>query len=612
MRKPILFLVALFSLSLHAGEWGSRGVSRAFLVDGDRLFAADGRGVSVYDVSTATPRRLAVAIGDDETRDVALSGSTLVAATARGIDRFAVAANGSLSRLDSFRDIRDVTAVAANAQLIAAVTGTNVTLYNPSFTRVQLLRFAAPVRAIEFVGGLLYVAVVDTAIFVYDPATGEQLADLPVDATDFARAGSILWASSLSQGLVALDVTTPAEPQIIGRTQPGTLKLNAVAASGSRVYALTLPDVVHVFNAANPADVIEASTMREWAHTIAAKDARLFLAGTRIDAEGLPYETGVPLRVYDAANVAALRVAGQFDDLAGPVTGAWTDGSIALVVDAPYLRVLDVSKTAEPRELASVFVPDIQDKIRVKNGMAILYGRSNVNFVDVSDPYAPKYLGTWDGLGHPRGAAAFLRDTIVEANETGGLHIVDYSNPGAPRLIAWRIWHYHDVAASDDVVYVMELQSFLTMDLSDRTKVVLAETRNVAGYEQLDTVPPSSPAPQYLVWRGVNHLMLLTLEDPLHPKEWARIDVQQPQVIGTTASSIFVSLDGAISRIELSDPSLNPVETGWRVLAPQQLAAAGEKVVVADRYSVRVFGPDTAPPPPPPSAKPPKRRASRH
>src|SRR6185436_18199380 len=98
-------------------------VSRSFLVDGNRLFAADNRGVSVYDISTDTPRRVAVATGDDETRDLALQGSTLLVATARGIDRFAVAPNGALARGETFRDLRDVTNIAASADRIAAVSG---------------------------------------------------------------------------------------------------------------------------------------------------------------------------------------------------------------------------------------------------------------------------------------------------------------------------------------------------------------------------------------------------------------------------------------------------------------------------------------------------------
>jgi hypothetical protein len=45
-----------------------------------------------------------------------------------------------------------------------------------------------------------------------------------------------------------------------------------------------------------------------------------------------------------------------------------------------------------------------------------------------------------------------------------------------------------------------------------------------------------------------------------------------------------------------------------------QISASGDKVVVADRFALRIFGPDTAPPKPQPQPEPPKslrRRAGR-
>src|SRR6266550_1728359 len=54
--------------------------------------------------------------------------------------------------------------------------------------------------------------------------------------------------------------------------------------------------------------------------------------------------------------------------------------------------------------------------------------------------------------------------------------------------------------------------------------------------------------------------------------------------------------------------SLSFQPTGARVVAPSQISAANGKIVVADRYALRVFGPDSAPPSPPPAAG--KRRAA--
>jgi hypothetical protein len=159
----------------------------------------------------------------------------------------------------------------------------------------------------------------------------------------------------------------------------------------------------------------------------------------------------------------------------------------------------------------------------------------------------------------------------------------------------------------------MQLNTFLVLDVTDRTRIVDRQIIAVAGYAQLDTVPPNSGAPEFLVWRGLDHLMILSLaEDRFNPKEIARIPMASPGVLGTSATSFFVTTDGVLSRIDLAD--LTAIhETGMRVSAPMQISVAGEKVVVADRYSVRVYGPDTAPPPPPPKPAPPsRRRAARH
>jgi hypothetical protein len=58
---------------------------------------------------------------------------------------------------------------------------------------------------------------------------------------------------------------------------------------------------------------------------------------------------------------------------------------------------------------------------------------------------------------------------------------------------------------------------------------------------------------------------------------------------------------------DLTNPFLDT--TTMHVIAPQQIATANGKVVVADRYSVRVFGPQTTAPPPQPPAR---RRVASH
>ena len=608
MRKILLLLFLSVPLLAQGGIWGERGISRRFVLRGDVLYAADGRGVSVYDVSTAAAiRRIDVESGDAESYDLALVGDTdLVLATSAGLDRFSIHADGTLVRRGTTAVEGGVTHVAAsNGTVVAAADQTLLILERTgdAWTVVNQRLFSASIRALAMNGSLAYVAVERTSIFAIDTNTGESAGSIPVDALDLAISGSTLWAAADIRGLFAIDVATR---EIVSVTGNGTYRFSEVAATGSRVYAIEAPDRVHVFDAVKLTEPRLAGMITDWANVIAASGTRLFLAGAIIDEENLPFETGVPVRVYDVANAAAPAIAGEYKDLAGPISGVWTDGSIAYVIDAPYLRILDVSKTAEPREISSIVVPKLQDWIRVKNGMAVNYGRVLVNLIDVSSPLRPKVIASWHTQGHAPSTAALARDTFVEANGHSGLHVVDYSNLAQPVQISGRIFHYFDMTAGDDAIYAIQQATFLTMDLTDRRQVV-DRTVHSGQFFQLDTLPANSVSPHHVALRSAQALLLYSLEDRFAPRLIATIPMKEPGLFGTSDTSVYVTKDGALQRLDLADPT-HFTPTDMAVTSPMQISVAGEKVVIADRYRLRVYGPDTAQPP----AEPVRRRAIRH
>jgi hypothetical protein len=351
----------------------------------------------------------------------------------------------------------------------------------------------------------------------------------------------------------------------------------------------------------------ELTTLRDWAGVAVADASRLFVAGSILDAEKKIYATGAAVRAYDAGTLALI---GEVRDLAGPVSGVWTDGSIAMVVDPPYFRVLDVSKTESPREIASLRIEDAQESVRVKNGLAIVYGRAKVHLIDVTNIYRPRYLGTWDTQGHPPSAAAIAGDTIVEANEHSGMHVLDYTDPAQPVQIAGRIFHYHDAAAGDDAAYLLMRSTTITVDLRDRTRVVTTRVDvTPLNYLQIDTVPPNAAFPRALVLRSTTGISIMSLvENRFVPTPVTIIPFAQPGLFGTSDRGAYITRDGSLHYLDLASPG-TPADTGLRVTSPMQISVAGEKIVVADRYRVRVYGPDTAPPPAPPPAR---KRAVRH
>lgn len=603
LRKLLgLLILPLISSAVAAqpqGVWGERGISKRFVVRGSLLYAADGRGVSVYDVANpAAIRKVDVESGDAESTGLAFAGDNdLVVATSQGIDRFSVNPDGTLARLTSIEVQGGVSHIAATASHVIVAADRTLMIFQRSASGLALqdqTLFEQTIRALTVSGNVAFAAVQRAAIYAIDINSAETINTIAVDALDLAVSGSTLWAAADVRGLFAVDVATQ---NVLGVTGAGEFRLSRIAASGSRVYAVEAPDRVHFFDGSRPSDPRLIATMTDWVNVIAASGSRMFVAGAIIDAQGFSYETGAPLRIYDTTNASAPVRLGEYRDLAGPVSGVWTDGSIAYVIDPPYLRVIDISKTDQPKEMSSVLVPDIQDHIRVKNGLAINYGRLFVVLIDVSSPREPKVMGKWFTQGGGKGFAALLRDTFVEANQYSGLHIVDYSDPANPVQIAGRIFHYYDAAAGDDAVYTLQNVTFLTLDLTDRTKVVDRAVHS-GRYLQLDTMPPNAAFPHHVVLRsGTGVAVFSLIEDRFQPRPLGFVPLSGIELLGTSDTSVFAVSGARLHRLDIPGGTAF-VETTMVVTSPMQISVAGEKVVVADRYRLRVYGPDTAPPPP--------------
>jgi hypothetical protein len=70
--------------------------------------------------------------------------------------------------------------------------------------------------------------------------------------------------------------------------------------------------------------------------------------------------------------------------------------------------------------------------------------------------------------------------------------------------------------------------------------------------------------------------------------------------IAASGETLYVAADGRVTPIDVTDAAQPlPGDSTMRATAPQQMATVGGKVVIADTYGVRVFGPNTAAVPPP-------------
>lgn len=595
MTRFFLVTLALLAGSVaHAGVWGERGHPQQILVRGAFAYAADGRGVSVYDISDPADIQVVdVESRHAETVDAAWMGNDLVTATSSGVERFGVDANGGLTFIGSLPTQTAMTSVTASATWGAASSGRVVTLFQPTADGLQMLStttLPAPVLAIATVGSYLYVSVERQGTYVFLPPSMEQIAIIRQTATEFELAGNVLWGIGPAGGITEFDVSDPRAPRRTSYVASATL-FDGLAVSGSRVYALQTPNLIQVYDASPPEPELIGS-MSSPADTIAATGSLLLTSRSTTDGPGSSF--AAPLRLFDASSPTPTFI-GELTDYAGPVSGIWTDGSIAYVVDAPYLRVLDVSKTDEPREIRSILIPNIQDRIRVKNGLAILYGNAFVNLIDVTDPLNPQHVGTWDARGHTPSAAAIAAGRIIEGNNHSGLHIVDYSDPANAVQIGGRKWHYLDIAAADDVIYALQQGFFLVLQIVDGHLLVGRSSDTTPSAISIEIAPPNAAKPDYLLTRGLNTVRVYDLTDRFSPVLLGEIALDHPGEIGTATDVAYVAFNGTLHTIDLADPS-GVTDTTMPVTSAMQISAGGPKVVVADRYRVRVFGPDTPSP----------------
>ncbi|HWS73426.1 MAG TPA: hypothetical protein VN605_15035 [Thermoanaerobaculia bacterium] len=621
MRRLAIALIATLlaaAAAADSGSWGTRGFSRRFVVAGNLVFAADGRGLTAYDVSSSSEvKRIAVSESEDESLDVARIGANELALLTRdSIDRYTFGSTGALT-LESSQPLGDVyTSLASGTTLLAGSGTGGVTLWSPMpglLAMIGKIPIDGRVTAMAFHGDRLYVGVEHQGVFAYDTDGSGPLSILPVIPNAIAIEGDTLSVAGGPNGLVIADISNDATPNVVSRTGAGEVNLNRVAVAGTRLYATELDDVVHVYDVSSPVEPRLAATFHEPAQALAATGPRLFVSGSIFDNFGLPTGTGVPLRVYDVGATGAPRATGDFRELAGPVSGVATNGTVAWVVDPPYLRVIDVSSPAAARELTSLKIEGLQDRIRIEGDRAIVYGRGDVQLFDIADPYKPKFLGVFHSFGRPPSNAAFagIGNTIVEGNPWSGFHVIDFDllGPENPAQIAGIKGHYKEIVGRGLNAYIFEETTQLRIvDLSVRGEANVVN-EIPSNSVQAEIVDGTDRHPEQLVVSLPDGVRVFSLADPAHPVESHFVRMQGGLLFGSSGNTAFLGTDGTLTALDLVTGTAQA--TTMTVRSPMQIAAAPNgKVVVADRYGLRIFGPKTAAPPPPPPAGPVRRRPS--
>lgn len=615
------FLVlALFSFFLAApqgsaqsGTFGLRGITRRLLLRSSLIVDVDGQGVSVYDVSNpAGVRKVSSVETPQESLDGTLSGRDLFLATRADLQRFALDDSGHLVLVAQFPIV--VPHVSSNGRLLAAASGNEVRVFDTasrgSLPPVASFSATGTVAALAWHGDDLLIAVQDSGVTVFSGATLQPTGVIAENAVDLVVVGDRLYTASGRNGAAVIDIKSIGSPRLLGRATSGFAYVSRVAADGNVLIAAETPDRFAVFTLGSDSAPVLAAVVEEPTEAIVAGNDRLFLSGSSISSYGLESGSGAPVRIFSLAQASAPFVLGEFHDLAGPVSGVATDGSSAFVADPPFFRVVDISHSASPREIASIRLDEPQPYVKLLGHQVVLYGNGDAQLIDVSDPFSPQSIGTFHSGGHAPSTAAIAGTGVLEGNPFTGLHVIDFFHYAPPAQTAGVRTHPFDIVADGGpVAYVSrERQDLLVIALPSTNDAHIAKVIPLP-VTSLVLSPATASHPSLLLARTTTAIHIFSLADPLQPLEVASFPQVAGGVFTADGDHAYIANEGSIRVVDLTKPSAPSVaDGGLRVVAPSQIAAANGKVVVADRYALRVYGPDT----PAPRSTVVRRRSLRH
>lgn len=368
---------------------------------------------------------------------------------------------------------------------------------------------------------------------LHDPANIVEVFAAPIDqATGAVREGDTLYLVGDS-GIQVWDFAVPSAPSLLRTVVAPTFAPDQTAATPFGPLILTHTDRGVLLDTSAPHEPVVAAQFA-LPFGVAAQAAGFDAAHAYFAEEG--YGLGV-------ADLATLAPQGRYDadlppDLAArAMTDVSVDGGRAYLAAWGYgVLIAGLADPANPVELGRFEFP-FASAIEAHGDRVYVASTTNggvFRILDVSDPAHPQPLGalttsqTYDLT--VRGDYAYLVDG--QTFGTGGLRIVDVSNPTAPVVVG----QYADCADADgvdvsadgDIAYVACADGSLRiLDASDRANPALLGSVTLPGSASF---PDYNVAHSVVVADGVAYvgdeygLVEVDVRDPAAPVRIARHD----------------------------------------------------------------------------------------
>ena len=464
------------------GSTSTSGNAKGVAVAGSYAYVAAGDvGLQVIDISDpSSPVVVSRATMPGYAIDIAMAGSyAFVAANDAGLQIIDISDPTAPMVIGS----KDTPGYARGV----AVAGSYVYIAD-SYYGLQVIDVSTPtlpsiVGSAQTPGLARAVAVIGSYAYVADSFDGLQAVDisnssLPTivrnigtpgrEARDVVVAGSLAYVAEASSGndsdsgLLAVDISCPASPAIVGRASTLGDAL-VVAVEGSYAYvAGASPSRLEIIDLSSPRPIIlgSADTSGE-AAGVAVAGSYAYVA---VSDGGL--------RVIDVSSPAAPAVVGSIAT-PGRAIDVAVAGSYAYIVGDSGLHVIVISDPTSPTIVGSIGTTGRATGVAVTGSHAYVVVQDAIlQVINISNPTSPMIvgsLGTGSSLALDvavAGSYAYLASVRVGG---GFLQVIDISNPASPRIVGAEETRYPamDVAVSGDFAYVATSTRLDVIDVSN-------------------------------------------------------------------------------------------------------------------------------------------------
>ena len=453
----LVFIAGLDGLTIHnvsdpehpfeVGRLTTQWLPTRLVVEGDNLFVGEqGGGVRIFNVSSpADPHEVGAWESASGIRDLVVSdGFAYLACGLEGVQVVDVSDPAEPTELEIFDGVDEAWGLSISGSLATFALGEN---------GVGVFDISNPLQP-------EMLTVFGSAGPVWDVALSDQTAYLAVGLAGESVPPFRREIESLSEisfrglgGFQVVDLSNPVQPV-------------ELAAFG---FQPTVLDVTEK-------DGIEYFALGDAGISVGPHPGRLCCPPEELDTPG--YAVGITLydqyalvadlhkglRIIDVSDPSHMREV-SFIDTPGQAHDVAVSGDHAYIADGGSgLRIVDISSPEAPIERGAVDTPGTAIDVVVSNDFAyVADSEGGLRIIDISNPFEPTEVYDSNRPLDARAVAvsndmAFVVSRFVPFGEWTDFHVLDVSDPTAPRVVGSNEFHFRgeptDIALSGWFAYV--------------------------------------------------------------------------------------------------------------------------------------------------------------